>query len=315
MLTFLLLTACKPPPPAPEGLDDSTTFLLRNFYADDATFAAGIQGFVEWYETDGAALVGEEATLDTVDAYTIGDLSPDDIAQLPVEENILESGDEDAERIPRDLSRAKGVVSLAEMDCTWKTAEALLVRPDQHVVFSEDFEGYQREYVSSREAFENATASEDFAAIRDPLDPFADGFDPGPTESALLFTKNVVDPSTVLTVNLESYDMNLDVRHGVFDLGELSGGEPVGVFAIVTYNIDAAYGGGGNNGLLQSFSVEINVERPGDQTLRMLAVWAESKGGGIEPDSAIALNFAVNKALASSERLSGICAGDIEITE
>ena len=45
----------------------------------------------------------------------------------------------------------------------------------------------------------------------------------------------------------------------------------------------------------------------------MLAVWAEPRGGGIEPDSAIALNFAVNKSLASSERMSGICSGEIEL--
>lgn len=308
MTFFLLLTACKPPPPAPEGLDASTTYLLRNFYGDDATFGAGVQGFVDWYESEGTALVDQEATFDTVDAYTIGDLSMSDIAHLPVETDILVDVDAGT-REPRDLTRAKGVVSLAEMDCTWQTAEALLVRPDQDVVFSEDFEGYQREYINSREQFEGATASLEFDDIRDPLDPFGDAFDADAVASSILFTQNVVDPSSVLTVNLEGYDMNLDLRHAEVDLGD----GPVGVFAIVTYNIDAAYGSGGNNGLLQSFSVEINVERPGDQTLRMLAVWAESKGGGIEPDSAIALNFAVNKALASSERLSDICSGEIEL--
>ena len=55
------------------------------------------------------------------------------------------------------------------------------------------------------------------------------------------------------------------------------------------------------------------MQRPDDKTLRMLAVWAEPKGGGIEPDSAFALTFAVNKSLAASERLSAVCAGEEEV--
>lgn len=307
-MLLILLTACKPPPPAPEGLDASTSYVIRNFYADDATFAAGVRGFLEWYEADGAALEGESATLETVDAYTIGDLGPDDIAHLPVEDQLLSDPDEGT-REARDLSQAKGVVSLAEMDCTWVRAEGLLVRPDQDTVFSDDFEGYERSYVTSRAAFEDASDALDFDEIRDTLDPFAADFDGGATERSLLLTTNVVDPSSVLGSNLERYDMHLDARHGQFDLGD----GDVGVLAIITYNLDSAWGGGGNNALMQSFSVEVNVERPGDKTLRMLAVWAEPRGSGIDPDSALALNFAVNKALASSERLSGICAGDIDL--
>ena len=83
-MILLALTACKAPPEAPSGLDDSTTFVLRNFYADDATFQAGLQGFLNWYETDGAALLGEDATIDTVGAFTVGDLNSADIAHLPV---------------------------------------------------------------------------------------------------------------------------------------------------------------------------------------------------------------------------------------
>lgn len=308
-MLFILLTACKPPPEAPQGLDDSTTFVLRNFYADDATFQAGLQGFLEWYETDGIGLTGEAATLDTVDAYTIGDLSPDDLAHLPLVPEILVDP-RDGTREPRDLSRAKGVVSLAEMDCDWKTAEALLVRPDQDVVFDGDWEGYDRTYVTSRANFEAATASGDYTRIPETLDPFADGFDAAATEQTLMITTNMVDPTPLLTSNLDSYFMHLDVRHGEFDLGD---GDPVSGFAIITYTEDAAWGTGGDNALLQVFSVEVNVARPGDKTLRMLAVWSQPKGAGVDPDSALTLNFAVNKSLDSSERLSDICAGEIEI--
>ena len=308
-MLFLALVACKAPPEAPSGLDDSTTFVLRNFYADDATFQAGMQGFLDWYETDGVALLGEEANLDTVGAFTVGDLTAEDIAHLPVVDEILVDPD-DGTREPRDLSRAKGVISLAEMDCDWKTAEALLVRPDQDVVFNGDWDGYQREYVTSRQAFEDATANGDYTRIPDPLDPFVDSFDGADTESTLLLTYNTVDPSPVLTSNLENYEMHLDLRHGEFDLGD---GETVSGFAIITYAIDAAWGGGGTNALLQSFSVEVNVERPNNKTLRMLSVWSEPKGTGVDPESNLTLNFAVNKATASSERLSDICSGEIEI--
>ena len=54
-----LTVACKPPPEAPEGLDDSTNYLMKNFYASDALFEAGVQGFIDWYDAEGKALVGK----------------------------------------------------------------------------------------------------------------------------------------------------------------------------------------------------------------------------------------------------------------
>ncbi|MFT4626991.1 MAG: hypothetical protein ACI8PZ_005672 [Myxococcota bacterium] len=308
LLLVVGLLGCKPPPEAPQGLDESTRYLVRNFYTADADFQAGVQGFVDWYEDEGVDLVGEAANTDTLDAYTIGDLSPSDIAHLPIENRILLNMDKD-EWGQRDLSRAKGVVSLAEMDCKWTKAEKLLVRGDQDVVFSDDFEGYERTYVSKRTAFEGATSALEFDAVKEDLDPWAPDFEPADFERSLLLTENMIDPTRVLVADMESYAMNLDLRHGQFEIGE----DELGVLSIVTYNIEAAWGSKGENALLQSYSVEINVERPGNKTLRMLAVWAEPLGGGIEPDSALALNFAVNKSLASSERLSDICAGEIEL--
>ena len=303
-----LTVACKPPPEAPEGLDDSTNYLMKNFYASDALFEAGVQGFIDWYDTEGKALVGKGADLETTDAYTVGDLSADSIAHLPLEDEILIDKNKD-EYGTRDLSRAKGVVSLAEMDCSWTRAEELLVRGDQNVVFSDDFEGYEREYVTSRSAFESGSADLSFDRITDDLDPFGPDYIAADFARSLLLTVNQVDPTAVLTSNIDFYEMNLDLRHGVFNISE----EEVGVLAIITYNIEAAWGSAGNNALLQSYSVEINIERPNDKTLRMLAVWSEPLGGGIDPDSAIALNFAVNKSLAASERMSEICAGELEI--
>jgi hypothetical protein len=283
---------------------------MQHFYDDDPMFQAGVQGFVDWYDTEGKALVGERANGDTTDAYTVGDLTPEAVGYLPIDDEILVDPDNDTYE-PRDLSKAKGIVSLAEMDCVWTVAEALLVRPDQHVVFSGDFEGYEREYLTSRKAFEDAAGSLEFAAIKDPLDPFADEFDSAAVESSLLRTLNQVDPTKVLIANMDPYPMYLDLRHGLYEVN----GEEVGVLAIITYNVGAAWGGAGVNALLQGFSIEINIERQAKKTLRMLAVWSEPKGGGIEPDDPIALNFAVNKSLDASERLSDICAGEITLDD
>lgn len=307
-LILVAAVGCKRPPEAPQGLDDSTNYLMKNFYADDPTFQAGIQGFVDWYAKEGDALVGEDATVDTVDAYTVGDLTEESVGYLPIDDEILVDPKNETYE-PRDLSRAKGVVSLAEMKCNWKVAEELLVRKDQHVVFSGDFEGYQRTFLGSRADFEGARKTLEFAPVDAPLEPFTGSFDPEPFATTLLMTENVIDPSAILTANMDPYPMNLDLRHGVYDID----GEPRAVLAIITYNIGAAWGSGGDNALLQGFSIELNIERGKQETLRMLAVWSEPKGGGVDPDSAIALSFAVKKAGAASDRMSDICAGEIDI--
>ena len=62
MSLWMFVIACQPPPEAPAGLDESTSYMIREFYSDDATYQAGIQGFMQWYEDEGHALVGESAT-------------------------------------------------------------------------------------------------------------------------------------------------------------------------------------------------------------------------------------------------------------
>lgn len=305
MLLIALLLACKPPPPAPEGLDASTLYLVEHFYDDDAMFGAGVQGFMDWFHEEGFELVGEQATADNTDAFTIGNLTDAAIDAMPLDDEILLDKDQD-EWGPRDLSAARGVVSLAMMQCRWTEAEALLARPDQHNVFPDDFEGYEREYLGDRDAFEAASASGEYDPIDEPLDPFADGFDPGPYERSLLQTLNSVDPTAVLTADIDPYPMHLDLRHGAFAVDD----EDLGVLAILTWINGAAWGSSGEAALLQSYSVEINVEQ-GDETLRVLAVWAEAKGAGADSD--YALTYAVNKSLSASERMSAVCAGEADV--
>lgn len=313
MLTLALtgtLLGCKPPPPAPEGLDASTSYMVENFYESDPLFQAGVQGFLGWYAEEGYLLVGEEATLSTTDSFTVGQLSPTNVANLPLSAEILLNGEEDTWG-PRDLNRARGVVSLAEMDCDWIETEAYLIRPDQDAVFNGDWEGYEREYLTDKDAFQGASSAEEFDPIEAAIDPFAEGFDASLYERSILFTKNQADPDKVLTADMEPYELRLDLRHGIYDID----GEDVGAMAILTFNTDAVWDEEGKNGLIQSFSIELNVQQENDKTLRMLAVWAEPYGAGLEPEDPIVLNYAVNKSLGASERLSKICSGEEEIEE
>lgn len=294
---FIALFACKPPPPAPEGLDAVTSYMVREFYSEDEMFEAGIQGFMNWYNTEGYELVGATAEGDNTETFTLNDLQPSDVSHLPLDDD------------GRDLSRAKGVISLAEMKCNWKVAEEYLLRKDQDMVFSGDWESYERTYINNRSVFSQATADEDFPPIDLPIDPFADGFVPSDFDKNIMMTLNKADPSGLLGIDIPSYDLYLDIRHGVYNVD----GEEIGLFAIITYQKTGVYDEGGSNGLAQTYSIELNIETSSDKTLRALAVWSEPVSNLISPDSALTLNYAVNKSLASSERISAICAGDEDI--
>ena len=304
MTLALMVLACKPPPEAPEGLDAASSYMVRNFYAADDVFQAGVQGFMNWYYDEGIDLVGQNATSETTESFTVGDLGAEDVALKPLSEEILLDPETD-EWGPRDLTRSKGVVSLAEMDCPWTESEQYLLRPDQDTVFAEDWEGYDRTYVSSRAAYEQGSADDSYDPIEEDLDPFTGDFDTSAYEQTVLFTENEADPSKVLTADLEAYTLYLDFRHGLYELED----ETIGMFAIVTYMKDAVWDESGKNGLLQTYSVEINAQQE-DRTLRMLAVWAEPVGLGIDPDDPLVLTYAVNKSLDSSNRLSALCAGE-----
>ena len=303
VLLALLLAACQPPPPAPEGLDEASGFVIREFYSDDATFEAGIQGFMNWFFEEGERLVGLAPGMseddEPTDSFTVQNLDDLDVEHLPEGEY-------------RDLERAPGVVSLAEMGCSWQVSEDFLVRPDQDSVFS-TWESYERTYVNDPEAYDLATESLAFAPVTETLQPYSDPeFDHSLWSETFLFTRNLANPGpAVASIDIEPYELYFDMRHGVFDLTDQNTGEttPTGVFAIVTFITERALDAGDANGLQQQFSVEINVERPGNKTLRMLAVWGEPINDlGLEPDNPIILNGTVNISLDAAEELNEICA-------
>jgi hypothetical protein len=263
-----------------------------------------------WYADEGYLLVGQGADGSNTDSYTVGELSDANVANLPLEPTLLLNGEEDITG-PRDMSRAKGVVSLAEMDCDWIETESYLIRPDQDAVFNGDWEAYDREYLTDKDTFQGASSEGVFDPIEEALDPFADDFDASLYERSILFTKNQADPDKVLTADMEPYELRLDLRHGIYEVED----EEIGAMAILTFNRDAVWDEEGKNGLIQAFSIELNVQQENDKTLRMLAVWAEPYGAGLEPDDPLVLNYAVNKSLGASERLSKICSGEEEVGE
>jgi len=297
LLLSVLLVACKPPPPpAPEGLDDSARYMIREFYTADPMFQAGLDGFMEWFDAEGFELVGAQATADTTDSFTVGDLIASDVAHLPLVEDP-----------ERDVANAKGIVSLSEMDCSFEETEDLLVRPDQYAVF-DAWTDYERTWVTDRARYQDATRSGAFAPVDEDLDVFAEGWEAGDLESTILLTDNRVDPKPVI-IDLPWYEQSLHFRHGAF----LVNGDEVRVFAILTYVPESVWGEGGQNGLRQTYAVEINIERGPTTTLRLFALWAEPVSDIADPDDPFVLNYAVNTAQQNAQQLSDICSGALEI--
>jgi anaerobic selenocysteine-containing dehydrogenase len=298
LLFVAIASGCSPPPPAPVGLDNATSYLVREFYSSDARFQAGLQGYMAWFEDEGYLLAGTRATAENTDAFTVGDLSEDDIRLLPVT-----SG--------RNIEDAAGVVSLAEMECDVTETEDLLVRGDQNQVFSGDWTDYDRTFVTPRDTWQSATRAGAFDTVNDDLSPHGGGDDLGDYPSTFLQTANRANPEPTLggMADLDTYDLFLDFRHGTFEVGD----EQLQAFAILSYQIEALANVSGEGNLYQTYALELDVERPGGLTLRLMAVWSEVDGAGLSSDSAITLNFAVNKSLDSAERISSICAGDIDI--
>lgn len=293
LVAVVFAAGCSRPPPAPVGLDDSARFLLRNFYEDDATIGAGLTGWMDWYDDEGQALLGVDATVDNVSGFELAGVDANDIAMLPVADD------------GRDLTRAHGVVALADMDCPWADAQGLLVRGDQDVVFSGDMDTYARTFLTSRSTFEGASAALEFTPINDPIAILDPAFDATPLQSDLLLTDNHVTSSDI-GVTL-TYDLVLNLRHGVFQVQ----GEDMVALLIVT-SIPERAESTDQTTLAQSYSVEVNLSREG-RTFRMLAEWSELDSPLMAPDSPLALSSAVNKIRKSAERMTGICQGDIDI--
>ncbi len=297
LISSLLGAACSPPPPAPEGLEEASRYMIREFYKNDDTVGAGLTGLLNWYDESGYELLNQGATAeDAGEAFQLEDITLDDIASMP------DFADE------RDLSNANGIVSISEMDCAWQEAEAYLVRPDQHIVF-DDFNEYSRSYETSRTAFETATTDLSFPAFTEELVGVSTGETTISDEQAggLLLTRNQVE-SSELGVTLD-YSLVLHFRHGIYEVQ----GEQVPVMMILSWlpePVDSI--SGSETTFEQSYSIELNYGM-GEKTLRIFAVWTYVESSILGQDSSLWSIGAVNKSRDAAQRLSGICAGDIEV--
>ena len=271
---------------------------MREFYSDDETFGSGLAGILEWFESEGADLLGTSATLENTDSFIIRELEAGDIAHLPLQDQ-------------RDLTQAKGVVAVMEMPCSWQSLEPYLVRGDQAVVFDDTWDAYTRTYRSERTAYDEARSSADFPAIDAALRPFDDDFDPAPYQGSLLLTDNLSDPVAVLFVDFPTYPLHVSLRHGRFDRD----GDALEGMVLSSFSSEATWDEGGSSGLLQSYSVEIHLAVSAETTLRMLALWNETVSPGLEPDAPLVLSQTINKALTGSERLSSLCTGESALPE
>lgn len=291
----LLLFACQRPPPAPEGLDESARYMLREFYGDDDTVAAGLTGYLAWFEAEGEALVGVTATSDTIEGWTLADITADDIAHLPMPDD------------DRDLAAANGVVGLGLTDCPLETQVALLVRSDQDVVFEGSFDAYEREYLSDRDTFEAANASGELPTTDEPVPVGEDGADATGLEDVLLRTDNR-PTATAIGVTI-AYHLPMDWRQGVYDVH----GEPVRAAIAVSWVPEVAVGDNGRTTLVQQYGVDVNVARDDGRTLRLFASWLEVQDGPVDNDSPLIPTAQVNQMGDAAKRLSDICNGDVTL--
>lgn len=282
---LLLLLACQRPPPAPDGLDASARHLLREFWSDDDTVAAGLTGFVRWFDDEGYALVGVDATNANADGFTLIDLDAADIAALAVDDD------------GRDLAAANGAIGVATFGCSAASAEALLVRSDQAVVF-DDFDSYERTFATDRATFEAATP--EAPPADEPIAPEDD------RPELVLRTDNTLTVSAIGTTL--TYPLVRAFRHGRF---EVDGSDTAALLAL-SY-VPTATGDG--TVLRQNYGVEVVVDRPDTATLRAFAVWTEVDSPLLGPDSPLWTANAVNTTTKSAERMDALCRGEATLPD
>lgn len=285
-------TGCQPAPPeAPEGLEDTARFLMREFYSDDATIGAGLTGLMDWYQAEGEALDGQTPTAtdtETVAAdYQLTPLVPSDL-------NVSQVTSSD-----RELEMAAGVMAVATLSCDWEQIEELGGRPDQDVIFEGDWAHYARTFDTDRSAYDSATAGRDFPRIDQPLDPLADGFDPGDTAESILWTTNPLGTSE-FGVNLD-YTLNINFRHGLYLVQDTERHATL----TMTWQPDPTWGSGGNNALHQNWGVDALVETDDGQVVRLVVIWSDVESVATGTD--LLVNLQVNRINRFAERMSAIC--------
>ena len=292
ILLLALLGACQRPPPAPEGLDDSASFLLREFFSDEATIGAGLSGLMAWYGQEGADLLSVEVNPDSSADFALEPLESEDTAHLPSSAG-------------QPLSRAMGAVGIGLLDCGWLAAQPFLVRPDQDLVFEGEWSHYARIFDSPRAPFEGADP-QTWPALG-ALDPESAGYPAAETNAGLLLTTNPLGTSEV-SVDLD-YTLRIAFRHGTFPVdGE---DRPAGM--LLTWLPDASAPlGTEESSIQQIYSIDVLVDVGADQALRLVATWNHIENDFIdsEDSSNVVISATVRRIARFADRLSALCTGE-----
>ena len=132
------------------------------------------------------------------DTFTLNDLKTDDVSHLPIDD------------YGQDLSRAKGVISLAEMNCSWQkpkhTYYERIKMPSLQVI------GRLMNVLTSATEPLKQQLRVMISDIPEALNPFDETFDVDSVAANMIFTLNRADPTPLLGVDLPPYDLYLDFR-------------------------------------------------------------------------------------------------------
>ncbi len=289
---LLALTGCPAEAPdAPEGAEEGTRFLMRSFYEDDLTIGAGLTGLMNWYDSEGSAIEGDSPELDAGEAqdWTLEPLEAGDLA--PTQSSSTD----------RPLDSMNGIIGVGTVLCTFEEVEMLGGRPDQDVVFGDEWAHYARTFETSRADYDAATGGT-IPGLPNGIDPLVD--DLNETAHSLMATSNALGTLEV-GVALD-YTLNLHFRHGVFDIQ----GEERRATVILTWQPVPTEGDGGNNALHQSFAIDALVEVDGG-VRRFAATWNDVES--VVSGSELLIRLTVNRINTFAERMTDICRGDIEI--
>ncbi len=284
-------SACAPAPPeAPEGLEDTARYLMREFYSDDAMIGAGLTGLMDWYDSEGIDLDGQSPTTGEDAAAADFQLQP----LVPADLAVTQVSSTD-----RDLELATGVMAVSTLSCDWNGIEMIGGRTDQDVVFDGEWAHYSRDFHTDRTAYESATEARSFPSIDQAMDPSVDGYDPAGTAESILWTSNPL--GTVEFGVTMDYTLDIHFRHGVY----MVQGEERHATITLTWQPDPTWGSGGSNALHQNWGVDALVERADGRVVRLVVVWSDIDSVATGTD--LLVNLQVNRINRFSERMSAIC--------
>jgi hypothetical protein len=294
-VVVVLASGCQRPPQAPAGLDDSARYLLREFYADEATVGAGLSGLLAWYGEEGAELLSTEVNPDNSANFALELLDAADVQDMPSSAG-------------QSIDLALGAVGVGLLGCSWRDTEPFLVRADQDVVFEGEWSHYDRTFDSPRAAYEDAEPGT-WPELGG-LDPVSEGFPRSETNAGLLLTTNPLGTDEA-TVRLD-YTLRIAMRHGTFPVD----GEDRDAGFILTWLPDpSAPAGTTDSSIQQVYSIDVLIDVDEGQALRLVATWNHVENSLLDPQdsSNLMISATVRRIARFAERLSGLCEGTLTI--